>query len=211
MGWDFGAHDRTGLAPAPLTCQKGQWLAEYFNNIGLSGSPAFRRCEAAIDYDWGANGPGNGVASDNFSARWTGVFPIEQGGIEFTVKADDGVRLWLNGELIIDAWVDQGPTTYKAVRKLLAGDHTLKLEFYEHGGGALVQLNWALSNVPIPVPPDPVPPDPTPPEPTPVPPSPATLELSVNGAVQTSGPIGEPLTYKINTKNKTATITVRAK
>jgi glucose/arabinose dehydrogenase len=145
--------DVTIGAPAPSACQVGQYRAEYFNNRTLSGSPTFSQCEAAIDDDWGTGGPGNGLGRDDFSVRWTGRHTFAAGSYTFSATADDGVRLWLDGELIVDAWKDQGATTYRATRTLTAGDHEVKMEYYEHGGGAVARLSWqAGTGLPTPTP-----------------------------------------------------------
>ncbi len=120
-----------------------QYRGEYYNNRYLSGSPTFTRCEGwPINYDWGTGGPGNGVGNDNFSVRWTGTAAFNAGTYTFIARADDGVRVWLDGTLIIDAWKDQGPTEYRATRSVSSGNHTVKVEYYENGGGAVAQVRW---------------------------------------------------------------------
>lgn len=126
----------------PLSCPTGRFLAEFYNNMSLSGSPAFTACDSTVNYDWATAGPGNGIGSDNFSVRWTGRFPSSSGIHTFTATADDGIRVWIDGNLIIDAWVDQGPTTYQATLDLSEGEHLVQVEYYENGGGALAQFNW---------------------------------------------------------------------
>jgi hypothetical protein len=130
------------IGTPPSSCPTGQYLAEYYNNIGLSGSSTFTRCEPSIYYSWGSTGPGNGLPDDNFSARWTGNFNFNAGTYTFTATADDGIRVWLDGNLIIDAWIDQPPTTYQATRTLSSGEHSIKVEYYEKGGGAVAQVSW---------------------------------------------------------------------
>jgi hypothetical protein len=120
----------------------GQYRAEYYNNRTLSGSPAFTRCENSINYDWGTGSPGTGVGVDNFSVRWTGRFSFNAGSYTFVAVADDGVRVWVDGSLIIDAWRDQGATEYRATRTLTAGEHEVKVEYYENGGGAVARVRW---------------------------------------------------------------------
>ncbi|MCW5864680.1 MAG: discoidin domain-containing protein [Anaerolineae bacterium] len=123
-------------------CADGQFRGEYFNNRSLSGSPTFARCDGSVNFDWGSGGPGNGLGSDNFSVRWVGRHNFAAGTWRFIARADDGVRVWLDGTLIIDGWRDQAPTEYRAERSLSAGLHEVKMEFYENGGGAVAQLRW---------------------------------------------------------------------
>ena len=130
------------------SCPAGQFLAEYFNNVSLSGSPAFTACEPSINHNWGAGGPGNGIGVDNFSVRWTGNFDFAAGTTTFTATADDGVRVWVDSTQIINAWVDQSPTTYRATVNLTSGAHVVKVEFYEHTGDAVAQVSWQGSSCP---------------------------------------------------------------
>ncbi|MCH7811530.1 MAG: DUF1989 domain-containing protein, partial [Chloroflexi bacterium] len=116
--------------------------AEYHDKRDLGGKPIFTEDEVKIDHDWGTNGPGNGIGNDNFSVRWQGRFTFEKGEYTFTARADDGIRLWVDGESLIDAWRDQAATTYTMGKELPAGQHTLKVEYYEHGGGAVAQVHW---------------------------------------------------------------------
>ncbi len=105
----------------------------------------FTRCESSIAYDWGAAGPGNGLGTDNFSVRWTGRFDFAAASYVFTARADDGIRVWVDGASVIDAWKDQGVTTYQASVPLTAGAHDVKVEYYEHGVLAEAEMSWAAS------------------------------------------------------------------
>jgi hypothetical protein len=129
------------------TCTTGQYQAEYFNNINLTGTATLRRCEAAIAYNWGSGGPGNGLPNNNFSARWTGRFNFATtGSYEFTARVDDGIRVWVDGSSIIKSWKNQGATTYKATVVLSAGTHEVKVEYYERGGLAVAQVSWTTAS-----------------------------------------------------------------
>lgn len=154
---DFGnntiGHDRVSSIrvrirdTGPTSCNDGQFLAEYFNNRDLSGSPIFRRCESAINYNWGSGGPGHGVPNDNFSVRWTGRFWFANDGIyRFTTRTDDGVRLIVDGQTVLQEWRDMGATTFPRDKQLNSGMHTVRMEYYEHGGDAVAQLSWQLQS-----------------------------------------------------------------
>jgi hypothetical protein len=132
------------ITPASVTCLTGQYRAEYFANTTLTGPAARTACEAAVSYDWGTGGP-VGVPVDAFSARWTGRFSFAAGSYTFTARADDGVRVFVDGVQIINAWIVQAPTTYTATRTLTAGEHEVKVEYFEGGGGAVAQVSWGAS------------------------------------------------------------------
>ena len=60
----------------------------------------------------------------------------------FTARADDGIRVWVDGASVINAWRDQAPTTYQATVPLTAGTHEVRVEYYERGGGAVAEVRW---------------------------------------------------------------------
>jgi chitodextrinase len=159
----------TAACPPP-SCPAGAFSAQYYGNMTLSGTPALQRCEAAINHSWGSGSPATGVPADRFSSRWTGTFSFTAGSHEFTATADDGVRVWVDGALVIDSWKDQPATAYRATRTLTAGDHGVKVEYYENGGAAVAKVSWQVSQMPAPPPPPP--PEPPAPPPPPGPPAP---------------------------------------
>ncbi len=122
------------------------WLAEYFDNPTLTGRPVLVRDEGPIDFNWGLGSPASGVIPpDGFSVRWSQVVDFPEGTYRFVATSDDGVRLFLDGEKILDGWWDHGLRTFTVDRRLSAGRHVLVLEFYERAGGAAVQFGWELA------------------------------------------------------------------
>ncbi len=123
----------------------GPWRGEYFNNKNLSGQPVLVRNEADVNFSWGAGSPAPGtVNSDNFSARWTRSLALAPGRYQFAATTDDGVRLWVNNQLIIDQWRERHPTTNRAEIDLPGGSVPVRMEYYDNTGGATAQLSWAL-------------------------------------------------------------------
>src|SRR6185436_11808049 len=82
--------------------------ASYFNNKTLSGTPVLTRDEENVDYWWGDGSPDAAVNNDNFSARWTKVAHFDDGLYTFQASGDDGVRLYVDDQLVVDKWIDQG-------------------------------------------------------------------------------------------------------
>ena len=120
----------------------GLWTAEYFNNTSLSGSPVRTQKEAQIDYVWGGS-PAVGVNADQFSARWSGAVPVDSGTYRFTVRSDDGARLWVSGQQIINQWQEQGSTTFTADIALNSGSVPVTLEYFDQGGTGAISLSWS--------------------------------------------------------------------
>jgi len=110
------------------------YTAEYFGNKDLAGPPLVTRCEPApISYDWGTASPVPGIIpEDNFSVRWTGSFDFEDATYQFLALNDDGVRIYVDGVPIIDAWLDQASGFYFQNVPMTAGMHTVVVEHYEH-------------------------------------------------------------------------------
>ena len=137
---------QTALVAAPV-CLTGQFRTEFFNNKTLDGVPAFSRCDASVDWDWGTGSPGPAVGADNFSALLVGQFDLATSGTyTFRVTADDGVRLFVDGALVIDRWLDQAATTYTGERQLAAGIHEIRIAYYEAAGAAVLRYGVSLSS-----------------------------------------------------------------
>jgi hypothetical protein len=119
-----------------------EWKGEYFSNRNLAGVPVLVRNDASINFNWGAGAPAAALPADNFSVRWTRRLEYGAGHYRFTIEADDGVRLWIDGILVIDRWHD-GIGTYPADVYLTRGQHDVRMEMYEHTGGAMARMWWA--------------------------------------------------------------------
>lgn len=121
----------------------GEWYGEYFNNVSLSGSPTLDRNEPSVDFAWGWGSPDWRIPSDYFSARWTTTAQFDTGRTyTFSAWSDDGVRVWVDGELVIDAWYDHSPRSFSGDRWLAAGDHQIRVEYYERAGTAEIEVRW---------------------------------------------------------------------
>lgn len=119
------------------------WQAEYFANTSLAGPSALTRAEAELAFDWGAGSPDPLLPADGFSARWTRRVSLPGASQRFSVQADGGVRLFVDGQRLIDQWQDDGRvTTANATVDLAPGDHTVQLEYFQQQGNAAVALTW---------------------------------------------------------------------
>ncbi|KAF0174939.1 MAG: hypothetical protein FD161_3481 [Limisphaerales bacterium] len=127
------------------TDAKTDLLGQYFKGVELAGPPALRRVDAQVNFDW-PEAPAPGLPADQFSVRWSGtVQSPATGRFTFITESDDGVRLWVDGRLLIDNWSDHAPTEDKSPEFMLEDGkrYDLVLEFYENGGGAAAKLMWS--------------------------------------------------------------------
>lgn len=131
------------LAEGPIGPQHSDpyWVASYWNNKNLSGTPVLVRTETDLDHDWGTGSP-PGVNADQFSGRWERYLEIS-GNYRFTATGDDGFRVWVDGVLVINEWYDHPALTVSVDKNLSAGHHLVVFEFYENTGLAIARFSWA--------------------------------------------------------------------
>lgn len=144
-GEDELLDEQASSAVAPGTGLSGA----YFNNPSFSGNPV-RRLDRAINFDWRGGSPAHGVGSDRFTVRWTGqIRPGYTERYTFHVVSDDGARLWVDGQQLIDAWCDQAATERLGSINLQGGRrYDIRLEYFENGGQASAKLLWSSPSVP---------------------------------------------------------------
>lgn len=130
------------------TTGKNGLLGEYFDNKELKGEPKLRRVDKNIEFRWGGDKPAEGFGVDNFSIRWTSKLkPAVSGTYEITAASDDGIRLFIDGKLVIDHWSDHAVEARMAKINLEAGkNYDVKVEYYESGGDAVALLGWTKPN-----------------------------------------------------------------
>jgi hypothetical protein len=161
------------------------WMAEYFNNVNLSGAPVVVRDEPEIRMNLGPGSPLTGtVNADYFSVRWTQELDLPAGDIEFSMRVDDGGRLFVDGERVIDAWRPQGPTTYTATVQHVGGGLDVIMEYFERTGYAVAELQWTISEQSVATP------MPTPPSLSTPPPSGETVPPSLQAIIVDNGDPG---------------------
>jgi hypothetical protein len=132
------------LTPMPPTSTPQvfqHWRGEYYGNADLAGAPVLLRDDEAIEFDWGYGSPAQGVSTDHFSIRWTKQVHFSEGRYRFRLEADDGVRLWVAGNLLIDRW--KGGSAVDTVdQRIWTGTHEVVLEYFELEGIAKAKLTW---------------------------------------------------------------------
>lgn len=132
------------VKPAASSADLRGLKAEYFDNAELT-TPVLTRTDPTVDFAWGTGSPNAAIAPDTFSARWTGQLQAKfSETYTFHTFSDDGIRLWVNGQLLIDNWSDHAAIENTGSISLVANQkYDLKLEYYERGGDAVAQLFWS--------------------------------------------------------------------
>jgi hypothetical protein len=134
---------QVNVGPEP-TPEITDWCGEYFDNRDLEGDPVLVRNDEEIDFNWRAGSPDEEIPVDNFSARWTREVEFEEEIYHFLVRMDDGARLWIDDQLVVDEWEDGTNRVVEMALAMSEGEHDLKLEYYEHGDEARVRLRWKI-------------------------------------------------------------------
>lgn len=121
---------------------------KYYNLRGTSnfnGTPILERIDPVINFNWGTGSPAASIREDEFSVRWTGfIQPRTAGMYTFYVTSNDGARLYVNGQLIINRWVNQSTTELSANILLEAGvRYSLQLDYFDSFAEAVCQLRWS--------------------------------------------------------------------
>lgn len=119
----------------------GKFLGSYYNGKNFD-TLVFTREDPSIQFDWFRRSPGVGVSADNFSVRWQGKFEFSAGDWEFGANPDDGIRVYIDGEKLIDSWQVQHGKYFKFVKNLSAGIHLIVVEYFEDREWAGIRFGW---------------------------------------------------------------------
>lgn len=124
--------------------------ASYYANEHLNGPVALSRIDKNVDFQWGSGGPGTPVGNDSFSARWVGsVTAPATESLSLVLRSDDGIRLWVDGALVINDWIARSSTDSIYTFAATAGrKYALRIEYFERTGGAVAQLLWQSASIP---------------------------------------------------------------
>ena len=121
---------------------QGQYWANQL--MTFTNAPTLVRTDATVNFNWNTVSPDPSIPPTNYTVRWTGsVQPEFNETYTFYTTTDDGVRLWVNNQLIVDHWVDQAPTTWSGSIALKARQkYNVQMDYYQNQGGAVAQLAW---------------------------------------------------------------------
>jgi alpha-L-fucosidase len=123
--------------------------AQYWTNTTFSGTPALTRTDASLNFAWRTKGsPDPAIPADNFSARWTGFVQAQfTGAHTFVVVSDETVKVWINGQVVIDHSTPHSAAVDSATVNLVAGKrYSIRVDYTEHTGEAYLKLLWFNAN-----------------------------------------------------------------
>jgi hypothetical protein len=134
-----------GVVIGSGTGLRGNYWSNALAASPFLGSNALNRVDSTLNFNWGTGSPDPVISSNLFTARWFGqVRALDTDTYTFYTTTDDGVRLWVNGQLLIDFWVNQAPTEHSGSIALTANQqYSLLMEYYENAGGAVATLSWS--------------------------------------------------------------------
>jgi hypothetical protein len=123
---------------------------EYFANMDLSGQPAVVRTDAEVNFAWNSGSPAAGIPAENWSARWTGTLTaLKSGEYTFCLYADDGCRLFIDDQSVIDHWaLDGGNDPHTGKIQLESGrKYRFRVEYFQAVGNDSIHLSWLVPAV----------------------------------------------------------------
>jgi chitodextrinase len=132
----------SGSSPSCAAPGTNSFTGCYYGNINLTGAPVLTNSSPQIVFDWAWGFPAAPVPQSNFSARWQGNFPFAAGTYTFRVVTGDGVRVYVDGAKILDAWYDQASYSFNVGQTLTAGNHLIAVEYYDHTALPVIHVSW---------------------------------------------------------------------
>jgi hypothetical protein len=122
-------------------------LGTYYDNLDYSGS-SVARYDANVSFDWGTSSPHTIIGRDTWAARWQGqVVAAKSELYTFSLTSDGGARLWIDGKLVVDHWINHDKGERSGQIALTAGRHNIKLEYYVITGSAVMQMRWSSPSI----------------------------------------------------------------
>ncbi len=129
-------------APQPPPTTSGPWNAQFFNNTGISGPPVATANYNSLNFNWGYGSPAANVPSTNWSATFVQYAYFNAGTYQFIATSDDGVQVFVDGNLVINQWQVQSARTFTANYYMGAGSHTILVKYFQAAGVAQLQVYW---------------------------------------------------------------------
>jgi endonuclease/exonuclease/phosphatase family metal-dependent hydrolase len=122
-------------------------VGTYFDNANLTTQKA-SRVDSTVNFNWGTGSPTTAMGSNTFSVRWTGYVKAKYTQTyTFYTLTDDGVKLWVNNQLIVNDWTNHPAKERMGTIALRAGTaYSIKMEYYDNTGSAVAKLSWSSAS-----------------------------------------------------------------
>lgn len=134
----------TGGTNPPVVGTGTGLSGKYYNDLFFSGTMV-ERIDPTVNYDWGSGSPASGISAGTYCVQWNGSVQAKYSGTyTFYTVADDGIRLWVNGNQLVDNWNDQAPTERSGTINLVAGQkYAIQIQYYNNSYGGVAKLYWS--------------------------------------------------------------------
>jgi hypothetical protein len=147
LKWSSASQAKQIIPSSALYFTPSGVTGQYFNNSDFTGTQ-FDRLDTSVNFNWGTQSPDSSIAADTFSAHWTGqLIPQYTQTYTFYTTSDDGVRLWIDGQPIINNWTNHSATTNTGTVALVAGQrYDLWMDYYDDSSTASAKLEWSSTS-----------------------------------------------------------------
>jgi hypothetical protein len=134
-----------------ISVPKNAFKGTYYNNKDFTDQK-FVRTDSSVNFNWGYGSPDPSISSDTFSVKWEGDWNFSTAGLyEFNVTTDDGMRIYVDNNLVLDQWRDQYGS-HKFNVNVTQGTHRIKIDYYDNTVYSTAIANWKLIAAATPVP-----------------------------------------------------------
>jgi hypothetical protein len=141
--FERGGHAQISMYIDKTTVSTGSyWNGTYWFNRTMDSEWALIKSVDTLDFDWGSGSPAQGLPKDNISIRWERTVKFDPGIYRFYARADDGIRLEVDGDRIIDEWHTSNASETYTAEVSLSGLHELQVAYFEQEGKAKIALWW---------------------------------------------------------------------
>lgn len=123
--------------------------AQYFNGIEFGNNPTLQRIDKTINFHWTISTPDQAINPEFFCAKWTGnIRAPKSGTYKIGLSGNDGFKLYINNQLIINNWDKQSFHTSLVDYNFTAGNnYPIRVEFKEPNGNSTIKLIWNVDVV----------------------------------------------------------------
>jgi chitodextrinase len=119
------------------------WKAEYYDQPNCNSPPVLVSNEKEINYNWGPNSPVPGVVPENnFAVSWTRGAHVDEGTYKIIINVEGGVRLRIDGQIVLDSWSEKGFRQVETIAKLSQGDHGFTVEYFKETGNGQISTYY---------------------------------------------------------------------